>query len=137
MAQTNLQIITEAYTTIGVVADGKSPSPTQGALGLQVLNDLLASQQKDGWRLGWFPQNNLAANAPLRDEDIGEVKLVLAERLAPKFGIKFDLQEDAVLLQQIADAKRMLTKRSLRFGESDLGELQRPQGGPWGGPNWL
>ncbi len=137
MAQTNQQIINEAFTTIGVVADGRSPTATQAALGLTVLNDNLATQQADGWRLGWFPQTNLAANAPLRDADIGDVKLVLAEWLAPKYGIKFDLQNDAILLNQIADAKHRLTKRSLKYMESDLGELQRPQGGPWGGPNWL
>ena len=137
MAQTVQQIINEAFTTIGVVADGRAPTATQAALALNVLNDNLATEQKDGWRLGWFPQNNLAANAPLRDEDIGDVKLMLAEWLAPKYGIKFDLQNDAILLAQIANARRRLTKRSLKFMESDLGELQRPQGGPWGGPNWL
>jgi hypothetical protein len=32
---------------------------------------------------------------------------------------------------------RRLTKRYLRYTECDLGELSRPQSGPWGGPNWL
>jgi hypothetical protein len=137
MAQTIQQIINDAFTTIGVVADGRAPSATQAAKGLEVLNDNLATQQKDGWRLGWFPQTNLAATAPLRDEDIGDVKLMLAKWLAPRYGVKFDLQNDALILTQMADAERRLTKRSLKFMESDLGELQRPQGGPWGGPNWL
>lgn len=101
----------------------------------------MADQQADGWHLGWFPQTNLAANAPLRDADIGPVKLVLAGWLAPLFGVVIDPAQDPLdmtkLSNQIKDAFRRLTKRSLLNTEADLGELQRPQGGPWGGPNWL
>jgi hypothetical protein len=30
-----------------------------------------------------------------------------------------------------------MNKRYLKRTECDLGELSRPQGGPWGGPNFL
>jgi len=139
MSSTIQAIITEAFQTIGVVADGRSPTATQSQVALTVLNDRILSEQRDGWRLGWFPQTNVAATAPLRDEDIGEVKLVLAAWLAPKYGVEIkeaaDPNDPTALSNQIKDAFRKLTKRSLAFTESDLGELSRAQSG-FGAPGW-
>jgi len=141
VSSTNQAIITEAFQTIGVVADGRQPTSSQSQTALTIMNDRILSEQRDGWRLGWFPQTSVAATAPLRDEDIGEIKLVLAGWLAPKFGVTIpptaDPSDDSSLSNQIKNAFRKLTKRSLQYTECDLGELSRPQGGPWGGPNWL
>lgn len=143
MTKTNQQIITEAFTTIGVVADGKQPTPSQSARGIDTLNDNLLTQQRDGWQLGWFPQGvaDLTRIAPLRDEDINDVILCLGSWLAPKFGVKIEPDPDPTnpgsLANQIKWAFDRLTKRSLRYTEADFGELSRAQGGPWGGPNWL
>jgi hypothetical protein len=61
--------------------------------------------------------------------------------LAPLYGVKIepaqDPNDETALSNQIKNAFRLLTKRSILFTESDLGELSRAQGGPWGGPNWL
>ena len=145
MAQTNMQIISDAYSLIGVVADGKSPTPTQQQTGITTLNDNLLTQQRDGWNLGWYPQTiaTIANTAPLRDEDIGDVKLCLCAWLAPKMGVVIPPppptrpDDPLSLANQIKDAFRRLSKRSLRYVEADLGELSRAQGGPWGGPNWF
>jgi hypothetical protein len=130
----NIEIVTYAFQRIGVVREGGAPSAAQGETARVILNDYLMNQAADGMRLGWYPQKNLADVAPLRDEDIGPVKLLLARQLATHYGITI---KDPVLMADIADAERMLTKRSIRIAESDLGELQRPQSGPWGGPGWL
>lgn len=130
MPQTNQQIVTEAYQTIGVVADGKSCTPTQGSVGITVLNDMLATEAIDGTRLGWYPQNfatQWTKMSPLADGNIGDVKYMLAERLAAKNGITIDPTKDLTLYTLISDAKSRLAKRSLRMFESDLGELQRAQ----------
>jgi hypothetical protein len=144
VTQTIQQILAASFTLIGVVADGKQPNATQSAKGLELLNDNLLTQQRDGWHLGWYPITsitNLPSPAPLRDEDIGDVKLVLCSWLAPAYGITIppspDPNDPSALINQIKMAFTRLTKRSLLYTESDLGELQRPQGGPWGGPNWL
>ncbi len=141
MTSTIQAIITEAFQTIGVVADGRQPSSTQSQVALTLMNDRIMSQQRDGWRLGWFPQTNVANTAPLRDEDVGEVKLCLAAWLAPKYGVTIEPAQDpndpSALANQIKEAFRLLTKRSVQYMDSDLGELSRAQGGPWGGPNWL
>lgn len=143
MAQTNSQIISDAFNMIGATSDGRAPSPTQSARGMTLLNDNMLTQQRDGWNLGWFPQTiaNLAQNTPLRDEDIGDVKLCLCAWLASSYGVTIppspDPTDEAALSNQIKNAFTRLNKRSLRYVECDLGELSRAQGGPWGGPNWL
>jgi len=134
MATSNLGIITFAYQKIGVVDENSSPSNEQGVTGLTVLNDYLLNEAADGMRLGWFTQTNLAANAPLRDEDVHGVKMLLAKQLAAHYGITITNPQ---LLEEIAIAKTQLVKRSLRYSESDFSELSRPQGGLWGGPNWI
>lgn len=143
MTKTNQQIITDAFTIIGVVADGKQPVPYQATRGMSVLNDNVLTQQRDGWTLGWFPQtvSNLTTISPLRDEDIGDVTLCLASWLAPWFGVTIepdpDITNPGSVANQIRWAFERLNKRSSRYIDADLGELSRPQGGPWGGPNWL
>lgn len=134
MSQTNLQMVTFAFQKAGIVDETQSPTAVQAANGLQIMNDYLADQAADGMRLGWFPQTNLAATAPLKDADIHGVKLLMTAQFALSYGVKI---EDPVLIASIEGAERRLVKRSLRYFESDLSELSRPQGGPWGGPNWF
>lgn len=130
----NLEIVTEAFQKIGVVDETQAPSAEQGANGLRILNDYLLNQAADGMRLGWFRQTDLAAIAPLRAEDVWGVKVLLARQLASHYGITV---QDPLLLANMVDAERLLTKRSIKYFESDLSELSRPQGGPFGGPAWF
>lgn len=134
MSTSVLAIITFAYQKIGVIDENSSPSNEQGQVGLTVLNDYLLNEAADGMRLGWFTQTNLAATAPLRDEDVHGVKMLLSKQLAAHYGITI---QNPQLLEEIATAKTQLVKRSLRYSELDFSELSRPQGGPWGGPNWI
>jgi hypothetical protein len=136
VTQLVLQIVTEAFQIAGIVDETEAPSAEQGQNGLTVLNDMLANEAADGLRLGWWPQTNLTNTAPLRDQDIYGVKLMLAMVLAPRYGIDMT-KDNAVMVGLAEDAKRQLTKRSLRYFESDLGELQRPQAGPWGGAGYF
>lgn len=136
MTQQVLQIVTEAFQKAGIIDENEVPSAEQGTNGLSILNDMLANEAADGLRLGWFPQVSLAAIAPLRDTDVFGVKLMLAVALAPAYGIDLTKDNPALILQE-ETVKTQMTKRCIRLAESDLGELQRPQGGPWGGPNWI
>jgi hypothetical protein len=141
VSKTIAQIVTDALTLIGVVADGRSASPFQAQQGAYVLNDNILTQQRDGWSLGWYPVTTPATIAPLRDEDIADVTYCLAAWLAPRNGVTIapapDPNDESNLSVQIKGAFRRLNKRSLKYTDCDLGELSRPQGGPWGGPNWL
>jgi hypothetical protein len=143
--ETNQQIITDAFQLIGVVREGRQPTPTQSANALTVLNNNLATQMKDGWgNIGWYPQTvaNLNNPAPLQQSDIADVKYLLAAWLAMRYGIQIpdnpnDQTDMTTLGGQIRASLRRMNKRWLKRTECDLGELSRPQGGPWGGPNWL
>ena len=144
MTQTNQQIITESFQILGVVREGRQPTATQSANGMTILNDNLLTQMRDGWgNIGWYPQTiaQLNSTAPLKDEDIADVKYILAGWLAARYGVTIPPSPDPVngldLAALIFQAMRRLTKRYLQYTECDLGELSRPQGGPWGGPNWL
>lgn len=146
MAQTNQAIITAAYQLLGVVREGRQPTPTQSSNALTILNDNIATQQVDGWgSIGWWPQTvaMLNNNAPLKDADIADIKYLLAGWIALRYGITVpdnpndDLQSPTSLGGQIRASVRRLNKRYLKRVECDLGELSRPQGGPWGGPNFL
>jgi hypothetical protein len=144
VAQTNQQIITEAFQKLGVVREGRQPTATQSANGMTILNDNLLTQMRDGWgNIGWYPQTIAQLNsiAPLKDEDIGDVKWILAGWLSPHYGIAIAPSPDPLngydLGAQIYQASRRLTKRYLKYTESDLGELSRANGGLWGGSYWF
>jgi hypothetical protein len=130
-----LEIITDAMQLIRMIDQNEAPSSEQGAQGLRILNDLLMNEAADGLRLGWFPQNAVTNVAPLRPQDIYGVKRMLCAALATANGINL-AKDDPVLYAEVVEAKRQLVKRSIRYFESDLGELQRPQGVAWG-PNWI
>ena len=130
----NLELVTYAYQKIGVVDENSSPTAEQGQVGLNVVNDGLLNEAADGMRLGWWTQTDLSATAPLRPEDVFGVKLLLARWLATHYGITI---QNPQLLEDITEAKRQLVKRSILYSEADFSELPRPQGGPWGGPNWI
>jgi hypothetical protein len=137
-------MITEAYQKLGIVSEGRPPTPTQSANALTITNDNILTQMRDGWGgLGWFPQvpANINNNAPLKDEDIGDIKLMMAAWLAPHYGVTIASSQDpsdlSSLGNQIKDANRRLNKRYLRYVECDLGELSRAQGSPFGGAGWI
>lgn len=136
---TNQEIVTDAFQKIGVIDETQAPSPAQYQTAIRLLNDNLLSEAVDGLRVGWYYQNPLAAAnvaSPLRDADVGPVKFLLAKWLISHYQIKVSAETDSLLLNDIAEAERKLTKRSIKYFESDLGELSRAQGGPWGGPSW-
>jgi hypothetical protein len=139
-------IVTESFQLLGVVREGRAPTATQSANGLTILNDNLATQMKDGWgNIGWFPQTvaMLTNLAPLNDADIADIKYLLASWIAARYGITIpndpndDLMAPTTLGGHIRASSRRMNKRYLKRTECDLGELSRPQGGPWGGPNFL
>jgi hypothetical protein len=134
VAYQNLQLITDAYRIVNIIDENEAPTAAQSNLALAVLNDMLANEAADGLRLGWFPQTTLSATAPLRDQDVYGVKLMLAKKLALRFGI--DITDENMKVE-MAESYRQLVKRAIRYTESDLGELQRPQAGPWGGAGYF
>lgn len=135
MAYQNLQVISDAYRVVNIIDENEAPTAAQANLALSVMNDMLANEAADGMRLGYYPQTLLSAIVPLRDQDIYGVKLMLAKKLAMRFGVQ--IAPDSDLMTEMRESYRQLVKRSIRYMESDLGELQRPQAGPWGGAGYF
>jgi len=144
--QTTQSIITESYQILGVVREGRAPTATQSSNALTIANDNILTQQKDGWgNIGWWPQTVAMLNnpAPLQDTDVADIKYLLASWIALRYGITIpndpndDISAPTSVGGQIRAAQRRMNKRYLKRTECDLGELSRPQGGPWGGPNYL
>lgn len=131
------QVIGAAFQQVGIVDETQAPSAAQMQNGLYILNNYLANQAADGMRLGWYAQTNVANVAPLRDQDIWGVQWLLSGQLLLNYGITLDATpQNEVRMANIAEAERMLTKRSIKYFESDLSELSRAEGSPWGGPGW-
>lgn len=81
---TNL-LIQDALGLLGVLAESEPMSAEQGALGLRVLNELMADWQQDGVDLQFYEQTSLADDTPIPDHAALAVKYYLAMALAPYF----------------------------------------------------
>ena len=134
MTITNQSLITQVLQRIGVIDETQAPTPTQSANALAIMNQHLAFKQALGtFNVGWYPQTSLAANAPLRDEYVEPVILILCGKFSMTFGQPVG---DPVLAEEIINAEPALSKLTRRSFDSDLSELSRAQGAPWGGPGW-
>lgn len=83
---TALEVITDAYLDLGVLADGETASAEQGAFGLRKLNQMTAAWELDGIAIGasnW----SLTTDIPLPANHIQAIIANLAMRLAPSFGL--------------------------------------------------
>ncbi len=133
MTTLNSDIIDEALQKVGILDQTQTPDPTTQARALTIMNDYLAMKRLDGWYIGYYPQTAVTDNSPLRDEFIHPIKLVLAREYAINFGQPI---QDPLLVKAIQDAEDILVKACRRTVLSDLSELSRPQGGPWGVITW-
>lgn len=124
MSATNQELVNYGFLKCNVIEDGGTADGQQGITGLNVLNDMLANMSKDGIKLGWYPQTNLAAVSPLQNEDIGPIKYLLTAALAAHYGITLS----ELLLAEIGQANTRLVKSALKYSEADLSELPRTQG---------
>lgn len=124
MSATNFELIQYAFLKCNVISEGDSPSPEQGVTALNVLNDMMANMSKDGIKLNWYPQTNIAAVSPLANEDVGPIKYMLCAALASHYGITLG----ELLLAEIGQANTRLVKTALRYSEADMSELPRTQG---------
>lgn len=127
MSETVSQIIQFALLKCNVIDESSQPSAEQGTTALTTLNNMLADLAADGVHIGWFPQTDPASAAPLKDQDIGPVKLLLTAELAAHYGIELS----PLLIASIERSDRRLRKRAVRYSEADMSELPRAQGPGW------
>jgi hypothetical protein len=77
----NLTIINDALSLIGVLPEGQDATAEQGSDGLRAMNDMLAEWALNGTDIGYFPQTETGEDFPC-DYRLSEVvKYNLAVRL--------------------------------------------------------
>ena len=127
--ETNYDIITSAYRLNTIIDEITPPSAEQGQSGLVYINNMMSNLQADlRASLGWYPQTDISAVAPLQDQDVLAVKYLLAGHIALNFGIKIDTD----LAGAIDVFNRALIKRYIDYVDSDLTGLPFSQGGLFG-----
>jgi hypothetical protein len=82
----NLTIINDALSLIGVLPEGQDASAEQGTDALRALNDMLAEWSLNGIDIGWFPQTETTEDFPIDYRLQAVVKYNLAVHLSPAYG---------------------------------------------------
>ncbi len=100
---TNLDVITDALRKANIINVRQTPSGTQGANGLTLLNDMMSDWQEDGIELGFFPQTSLSATIPVEDKHLRGIKANLARAEAADHGI--ELSSEAVRIAELTHAR--------------------------------
>jgi len=131
MSITNIDFITSGYRVLTIIDEEGIPTAAQATVGLTVLNEFMASYQKNGYYFGWYPQTLLPAIAPLQDDDIRNAKLMFIGELARHYGIDLKKERED-LMGDIDDAYQEQAKRSVKTFDSDLTGLPFAQGGLFG-----
>lgn len=81
----NSEVIYDALSLLGVVAETEALTAEQGALGLRVMNDMLAEWEAVGVNIGHWPQTDTTADFPAGPELNIAAKFNLAVYLAPHY----------------------------------------------------
>jgi len=82
----NVDVIKGALQLLGVLHVGQPVSADDGALGLTVMNAMLAEWEEDSIDIGYFEQDDIDAESPVEMPDLLAVQYNLAVYLAPQFG---------------------------------------------------
>lgn len=83
---TNLQIVTDALRSIGVLDETETPSAEQGSYCLRQLNQMMALWDVEDVTLGYFAQSSTADTCPIPDWAEQGVWGKLALKVASHFG---------------------------------------------------
>ena len=127
MSITVIELLTDALQEINVIDQNEPPSAEQGVKALRRFNQMMADWERDGIRLGYYPQSDMDATVPIGSADELGVTLNLAVSLAPSYGIEIT---DGLRVQA-ATYYASLAKESLQYFESDMTQLPMSDFGPY------
>lgn len=100
MSISNSQMVRDALGLIRVLGEVESASAEQAALGIRVMNDIMASWIEDGIDLQYYEQTDPGAETPIPANMQGVVKYFLAFTLAPYF-------DKQVTQEMLTEARRL------------------------------
>lgn len=117
----NLDVIKEALSIIGVIDEIEDPSAEQSENGLSVMNDMLLMWDADQIDVGYYQQTDVNAESPIYADALSAVKYNLALYLSTYYGV-----EPKLSVAMIADRgyKRLLRDAmNAKIEESDTSHL--------------
>lgn len=82
----NLRLINDALSLIGVLPEAQDASAEQGALGLAIATDLVDEWSDDGIVLSWEPNPTLDGDCSLVGTERNALMYGIAVRMCPHFG---------------------------------------------------
>lgn len=109
---TNTQIISDALSLIGVLAEGETASAEQAAHGLRKLNQMMSTWEVDSIVLGYFQQSDVTAVCPIPDWSEKGVYGMLAVELAPDYNRQ--LSPEAAKI--VNDGYELILRRVISLG---------------------
>lgn len=124
---TNSDVVREALSIIGVLAEVDSLSAEQGVNGLSVMNDMLLEWDADDIDTGYFPQTDINAESPIYSDALSTVKFSLAVYLSSYYGLE---PRSAVVAIATSGYKRLLRDSIVaKMKEADMTNM--PLGSAW------
>ena len=125
---TNSNIVSEALSILGVLAETDSLSAEQAENGLSVMNDMLLEWDADEIDVGFYPQTDINAESPIYTDALSAVKHNLAIHLASYYGLE---PKHPVVMIADRGYKRILRDAIVaKMKEADLTNV--PLGSAWG-----
>lgn len=132
---TNLELVTDALRSLGVLDETETPSAEQGSHCLRQMNQMLAEWAVDGIDLGYFAQSSTADTSPIPDWAEGGVSGKLAMRVARDYGAQVSAELAARTDEAYSLILRTLTNQRLQG--LDMSHLPQGSGGFGSGYNIL
>lgn len=83
-----LDFLTDAYFISGITSETEVPSAEQGAKGVIVLNDIMASLAEDGIDLGYAPIASTGDTISLPLGAVEGLKALTAVKLCSRYGVQ-------------------------------------------------
>ena len=80
-------LLKRSLRMIGVLDIAASPSATDSAIAIPVLNQMMARWEEDGVAVGWSAVSSVSDTVPGPDSALDAIAANLALRLAPEYGV--------------------------------------------------
>ena len=124
---TNQEIINNALQELGVIESGETANATDSATVLNTLNNMMDAWREADKDLGFFPQDDLTAEAPLERWTLEGVTSNLAIEIAPNF--RSPVTTD--LVQKADRGERVILNRLINTDLEGADMTTMPLGRRW------
>jgi len=112
----NLTLVNDALSLIGVLPSGMDANPEDGATALRTVNEMVDEWADDGVTVNWSQTADLNGECPLVGNELTAVKYHLAIRLCPHFA----RNPDPTLIALAQSAYTKLARKQMVQGLAEI-----------------